>query len=169
MSFKVTWKMHLICIAMAYMIMLLLDNSINSIIMNFALSGFLLYPTENVVYNFYIYAVIMLILISLVHELIHGVTFALFGGKVKYGFKIIYAYTREVSELPVPRTKFLVALLMPVVMISLASAIIGGWFGGMIYLLNLLGSTGDILMAFVLCRYDSECCIIDRVYGFDAV
>lgn len=107
--------------------------------------------------------------ITIVHELIHGTTYRIFGGKVKYGFKGIYAYTHEVSELALDRSKFLVVLLAPVVIISLVSLCLPIWLGGMIYFLNLLGSVGDLYMAFILCRYRNESRIIDRKYGFGVI
>jgi hypothetical protein len=39
----------------------------------------------------------------------------------------------------------------------------------MIFILNLLGSTGDILMAFYLCRTNENSYILDRSYGFDVI
>jgi hypothetical protein len=104
-----------------------------------------------------------------VHEVIHGITYSIFGGKVKYGFKGIYAYTMEVSEKPIERTKFLVVLLMPITVISLLALLLPSWLGGMIYFLNLLGSTGDLYMAIFLIKLDSNSRIIDKKYGFDVV
>lgn len=39
--------------------------------------------------------------ITLIHELIHGCAYATFGGKIKFGFKGIYAYAQEISEKPI--------------------------------------------------------------------
>jgi hypothetical protein len=95
--------------------------------------------------------------------------YKLFGGKVKFGFKGIYAYTQEISGLPIQRTKFLIVLLMPTVIISIISVLLPGWLGGIVYLLNLLGSSGDLFMSFKLCMYKSNSRINDRNYGFDIV
>jgi hypothetical protein len=38
-----------------------------------------------------------------------------------------------------------------------------------VYLLNLLGSTGDIYMTIYLIRFNWRCKIVDRNYGFDVV
>lgn len=63
----------------------------------------------------------------------------------------------------------LIVLLAPVTIISSASLIIPGSIGGIVFLLNLLGSTGDLLMAFYLCRINHSSYIVDRKYGFDIV
>jgi Protein of unknown function (DUF3267). len=96
--------------------------------------------------------------------------FTLFGGKVRYGFKIIYAYTQEISEMPIQRYKFIIILLMPTLVISFASLLLPAWLGGMVFFLNLLGASGDIYMTLLLLlRYRNKCKIIDRRYGFDVV
>ena len=41
--------------------------------------------------------------------------------------------------------------------------------GSLIFLLNLLGSIGDIIMAIYLCKSNSKCYIKDREYGFDII
>ena len=169
MSFKITWKTHLICFLLVLILVVTMGNILNVILDNYFAKDFIYYPTYNLIANMYIHIIILMIPISIVHELIHGFTYRLFGGKVKYGFKIIYAYTHEVSGLPLERIKFLIVLLAPVVIISLMSLILPNWLGGMIYLLNLLGSVGDLYMAFVLCRYKNESRIIDKEYGFDVV
>jgi hypothetical protein len=39
----------------------------------------------------------------------------------------------------------------------------------MLFLLNLVGSTGDLYMAFYLCKLSNGSKIIDRNYGFDVI
>lgn len=95
--------------------------------------------------------------------------YRIFGGKVRYGFIGLYAYTKEVSGIILHRTKFLMVLLAPVTVISVISLLISKEAGLIIFLLNLLGSTGDLLMAFFLCKSDDSCYIADRSYGFDIV
>ncbi len=91
------------------------------------------------------------------------------GGKVKYGFKGLYAYAQEISGITLHRTQFLIVLLAPVTIISFGSVFIPGYIGYSIFLLNLLGSTGDLLMALYLCRSNENSYIIDESYGFDVV
>jgi len=107
--------------------------------------------------------------ISIVHEAIHGLAYEFFGGKVKYGFKGIYAYTQEVSEIPIDRIKFLIILLAPLTVMSILTLLLPVWLGGIIFLLNLLGASGDLYMSYKLIKYDSNSKIVDRIYGFDVV
>lgn len=169
MSFKITWKTHLICLLAAIILTELMGKILDVILNNFLSRGVISYPTDNPLFNFYIIVALTMIPICIIHELIHGITFKLFGGKVKYGFKIIYAYTQEVSNMPINRNNFLIVLLSPVVVISIASMLFPPWIGGLVYFFNLIGSIGDIYMAFVLCRYNHDSKIIDREYGFDVV
>ena len=60
-------------------------------------------------------------------------------------------------------------LLAPVTIISLITLFIPNTIGTVIYLLNLLGSIGDIIMAIYLCKTNSNCYIKDREYGFDII
>ena len=56
-------------------------------------------------YSFYVNE--RLNIITIIHEAIHGLCAKLFGGKVIFGFKGIYAYCQEVSGKELHRTKFL--------------------------------------------------------------
>jgi len=93
----------------------------------------------------------------------------LFGGKVKFGFKGIYAYTMEISGKKMTRLQFLVVLLAPLTCISILSLLFAAWLGELIFYLNLIGSSGDIYMALFLCGFSYDSKIIDRSYGFDVV
>ena len=169
MSFKITWKTNVICFGISIIITLILWSIANGIIQNFILQDFMEYPTRLIVANFYIAIILLLIPIIAVHEAVHGITYIMFGGKVKYGFKGIYVYTQEVSELPIERTKFLIILLAPLTIMSIPTLLLPNWLGGMIFLLNLLESSGDLFMSFKLIGYDWNSKIIDRKYGFDVV
>ncbi|MBK5240149.1 DUF3267 domain-containing protein [Clostridium sp.] len=169
MSFKISWKTHVICIFIALIIVKILGSNADSIIDNFFLRPFIFYPSEYLVINFFIYALLLMVPISIIHESIHGFAFKVFGGKVKYGFKGIYAYTMEISQLPIERTKFLIILLAPVTVMSIASLLLPTSLGGVIFLFNLLGASGDLYMSYRLmkCHFNSK--IVDRIYGFDVV
>ena len=169
MSFKITWKTHVICTIIAFLIVKLLGSTVDNILDNFFLKPYIFYPTKYLVINFCIYVLLLMIPILIVHESIHGLAYKTFGGKVKYGFKGIYAYTQEVSEIPINRTKFLIILLAPLTIMSILTLFIPVWLGGIIFLLNLLGASGDLYMSYRLIRYDSNSKIIDRKYGFDVV
>ncbi|MBU3110254.1 DUF3267 domain-containing protein [Clostridium lacusfryxellense] len=169
MSFKITWKTHVICTIIAYLTVKIMGQTADIIIENFFLKPFIFYPTESLIINFFIYVLLLMIPISIVHESIHGLSYRVFGGTVKYGFKGIYAYTQEISELPINRTKFLIILLAPLTIISILTVLLPIWLGGIIFLLNLLGATGDLYMSYRLIRYNSNSKIVDRIYGFDVV
>ena len=169
MSFKITWKTHLICLILAIVLVYAMGSVVGIILNSFFSSKIILYLTKNYVINFYVNIVFLMIPITIVHEIIHGIAYKIFGRKVKYGFKVIYAYTAETSGEPMGRTKFLIVLLAPVIVISILSVILPVWLGGMVYFLNLLGSIGDLYMAFALCRYRYDSKIIDREYGFDVI
>ncbi|WP_139906462.1 DUF3267 domain-containing protein [Clostridium thermarum] len=91
------------------------------------------------------------------------------GSKVKFGFKGIYAYCHEISGIKIHRTKFLLVLLAPVTVISIFSLLIPMWLGGIVFILNLLGSSGDLLMSFYLIRTDSSSYILDKAKGFEVI
>lgn len=169
MSFKITWKTHVICTIIAFIIVELLGSTVDNILDNFFLKPFIFYPTKYLVINFCMYVLLLMIPISIVHESIHGLVYKAFGGKVRYGFKGIYAYTQEVSEIPIDRTKFLIILLAPLTVMSIGTLLLPMWLGGIIFLLNLLGASGDLYMSYKLIEYDSNSKIVDRKYGFDVV
>ncbi|MDF2673324.1 MAG: hypothetical protein K0R09_1589 [Clostridiales bacterium] len=126
-------------------------------------------PGCNIIIKFYGFIIILLIPIVLIHELIHGTIYTIFGGKVRYGFKGVYAYTQEISEIPIEKKKFVLILLAPLIIISPITILAPNWFGELIFLLNLLGSSGDIYMAITLVKYPVYCKIIDRSYGYDVI
>ncbi|MBU3182039.1 DUF3267 domain-containing protein [Clostridium psychrophilum] len=170
MSFKITWKTHVICTLIAFAIAQIMGSNASDIVENFIITkSFILYPTKNLIVNFYVYVLLLMIPISIVHEGIHGLVYKFFGGKVKYGFKGIYAYTQEISGMPIERTKFLIILLSPLAVISILTLFLPLWLGGMTFFLNLLGASGDLYMALKLIKYDSNSKIVDRIYGFDVV
>jgi len=107
--------------------------------------------------------------ISIIHELIHGVAYKTFGYSVSYGFKYLYAYTKETSGKPIPKNQFIFVLLAPCITISIIALLIGTHLGITVFVLNLLGSTGDLLMTLFIIRYKSTIKILDRDYGFDVV
>ena len=107
--------------------------------------------------------------ITIVHEVTHSYIYTIFSGKVKYGFKGIYDYAKEISEKSIDRVEFLIVLLSPMVIISVLSLLLPIQIGGMVFILNALGSCGDLYMAIALSKFDSHCRIIDRCYGFDVI
>jgi hypothetical protein len=168
-SFKITWKTQVKIIALCYLFTLIFSNAVNFILDKFIMKGIILTPTNNILFNFYLYIILLTIIITVFHELLHGIVFLLFGGKIQFGFKIIGAYTKEISGLAIDKIKFLIILLTPFFLISIISILLPIWIGGMLFLINTLGSSGDLYMAFCLKKYNYKCKIIDRDYGFDVI
>lgn len=168
MSFRVSWKTYMYFMLISLLMVFLLKGQVDIILENFILSIPSIYMHGYAFLHFYIYVVLMMVPVSILHELVHGFTYTLFGGRVKFGFKGIYMYTREISGKPIRRVKFVIVLLMPLVFVSLLSCLLKKW-GGMVFLLNLLGSSGDIVMALALMRYSYQSRVVDREYGFDVI
>lgn len=169
MSFKITIKTYVECFFLAMIIIFALHGAVYGSILNFCLSKVIDYPTPSMYVNFYFWILILLIPISVIHEATHGLFYIVFGGKVKFGFKFIYAYTMEVSGIVIERVKFLWVLMAPLIIISPLSLLLPKGIGGIVYFINLTGSCGDILMALTLCKYNSNSKIIDKPYGFDVI
>lgn len=168
MSFRVNWKTYILFMISSLLIVMLLKSRVNIILEDFIIATPAIYMNGNVLLHFYLYIVMLMVPLSILHELIHGFAYVIFGGRVRFGFKGIYMYTREISGKPIRRVKFLLVLLLPLIFISLFSCFVKKW-GGMFFLLNLLGSSGDVVMALALLRYSYKSSVVDREYGFDVV
>lgn len=169
MSFKVSWKVHLLALLLSCGICFLMKEFISNVFISLFVKNIILNITSNTLVDLLLFLLIAFVPITIIHELFHGCTYQLFDGKVKYGFKGIYAYAQETSGIILHRTRFLIVLLAPLTFISLISLLIPGEIGAVIFLLNLLGSTGDLLMSIHLLRTNYKCYIIDRKYGFDVI
>lgn len=169
MSFKISWNIHIICFLLAYIFCYIQIDNISDIFLDLVINYKFFRLTEIYFLDMIIINLILMIPITLVHEIIHGITYIVFGGKIKFGFKGIYAYTQEISGVILHRTKFTVILLAPVTIISLSTLLITSSLGSLIFLLNFLGSTGDIIMAVYLCKSKENSYIKDRIYGFDVI
>lgn len=166
MSFKISWKIHALCFIMACGMCFIMNDMLNKISFNI-MSRIII--TKYILLNYTIFMVVIFIPITIVHELLHGIAYTLFGGKVKFGFKFIYAYTQEVSGVVLHRNQFLIVLMTPVIVISVVTVFVGSYISLIVFVLNLVGSTGDLLMALYLCRGNENSYVVDRDYGFDMV
>jgi hypothetical protein len=168
MDFKINIKTHIICFFLSSISAMIFYNIIVDSFQQFLTGSDLSSPLLNILY-IYIVIIILLIPITIIHELIHGLFHKLFRGKVEFGFKFVYAYTREISLRPLDVRKFQVVLLAPLFIISILSYSINGYLGEIIFILNLLGSSGDIYMAAILVKYNNSYMIVDRTYGFSII
>lgn len=165
MSFRITWKTHIVSLIVAIVIIAVLNNQVNVIINDF-FEYIVNYASRSIILAYLACILILTIPVLLLHELCHGLSYIIFGGRVRFGFKGIYAYTQEVSGKSFSRTEFLIILLSPTFLISIISLFLPG-IGGMIFLINLIGSSGDVYMALYLSRCMYECRVVDRDYGFE--
>lgn len=169
MSFKVSWKLHVLCVVISLVICLLFKEYVVNIITEIFLTEIFIELGRNYLSSYILLIGSTLFLTTLVHEILHGLMYILFGGKVKFGLKLVCAYTMETSGIILHRTKFLIVLLAPLVIISLVSLFLGNAFGGLVFIVNLLGSTGDLLMSLYLCKGNEKSYVLDRLYGFDII
>lgn len=163
-NFKITLFAVFLSILVFYPINIILDISFKYYLIQ--------KPTRYILLNMYIYILVFTIPVSLIHELIHGAFYKLFHGEVCFGFRYIYAYTMEISALKLRRHEFLMVLLAPITLISLLSLFIlhfNFFIGSMIFLINYIGSSGDVYMAISLISLKKDCKIIDRKYGYDII
>jgi hypothetical protein len=152
---RISGKVYTVCTLLALIIGLMSMETIDKAYKGYGFSIISQYPSKLTMFNFIVFIVLLMQLITLVHELLHGFAFLCFGGKVRYGFKGMYAYTKEISGIQLSRTRHLIVLFAPLAVISTVSIIFGGWLGGLVCILNLLGSTGDVFIAFN--RVKSDC------------
>ncbi|OVE85888.1 DUF3267 domain-containing protein [Natronolimnobius baerhuensis] len=115
--------------------------------------------------------VISLVLVALVvvlHELLHGVCMAVYGGETAYGvgvsyFVLPYAYAE--TDASFTRTQLLVTLLAPLVVITvgglLALAVVPSSILIIPLAANVAGSVGDLWMAGTLLQYPANVRVSD--------
>lgn len=117
MSFKVTWKLHILCFLIVLIACLITRDYISNLFIGLLLENKIINFTGSVFIDLMLFIVIIFIPITIVHEFLHGMAYRLFGGRIRYGFKGIYAYAQETSGIELHRTKFLIVLLSPVTVI----------------------------------------------------
>lgn len=164
MEFKITNKLHLKLLAITLIFSIIFHNYLNTIIFNFFKKSMNIFNYSITISFILLMATITML--TMAHELIHGLTFTIFGGTVKYKFKFIYAATEEISNKPMSLIKFTIILLSPVTIISLLSLLLPRWLGNLIFISNLIGSVGDLYMALGLVKYPYNSKIIDKPYGY---
>jgi hypothetical protein len=116
--------------------------------------------------------------ILVLHEAIHAVLFMLYGGKVRFGVKLIGRFlpvAYATSTVQMPRNRYLVVCLGPFVLLTaillpigvLAQSDITATFALLLMALNAGGSVGDLVQARVLLRYDRGTLFQDTEDGFN--
>lgn len=169
MSFKITWRFHAISIILSYMLICCLIDTFTLSFFSLIYYDDLLKFTNNLLINYIVFALIFIVPIAIIHELLHGIFYSLFGGKVKFGIKGLNVFCQEISGVKLHRTKFLIVLLAPITVISLLSLLLPHILSSIVVTINLIGSTGDLLMSLYLVRLSNDTYILDRSYGFDVI
>lgn len=172
MSFHLNWKSHIKIYIIAFIISFILRKQVEVMVIQIAIY---IYETTGISINLFyllwvfLYLAVLMVPITLLHEGLHSLVHLAYGGRVKIGFKSIYAYCQELSGIELTRTQFLIVLLAPVTFISALCMLLPYKWGLIVFILNLLGSSGDLYMALWLCRVKSAARIVDRSYGFDVL
>ncbi|GAA0733728.1 DUF3267 domain-containing protein [Clostridium oceanicum] len=167
MEFRITNKIHLKLLGIAIVFSIIFYDYLNSILFNFFKESINIF-NYSITLSF-IFLTISMVIMIILHELIHGLSYTLFGGKVKYSFKFVYAATEEVTNKKVSINQFAIVLLAPVTIISILSLLLPSFLGSTVFICNLLGSIGDLYMAIGLIRYPLDSKIIDTAYGYKVI
>ncbi|MCX7745602.1 MAG: DUF3267 domain-containing protein [Clostridia bacterium] len=115
---------------------------------------------------------LFVILTAFLHELVHGAACKFFGGKVKYGIKLLNLYTMDTSGNFYKVPQMLVIMLLPLFTISLVFTAAIYCLPHYVYylcmciLFNISGSIGDISMATFIILKGRGCRVRDEEYGF---
>lgn len=110
--------------------------------------------------------------VVVLHELLHGLAYSIFGAKLKFGLKLLNLYTMDVSGTLYTTWQIAVIMLFPLFVLTGILLTVGLLFDNLLLLMllgtlyNVCGSTGDILLlAFILYK-GRKCLIKDEEYGF---
>lgn len=160
MYFIVTKKTHILAFVLSCILIIFQFNTINEINMSILTS-----VGSYRMLKYYIILILILLINSLLHELIHGLAYVSFGGKFIIGFKGTYFYTKEITGVRLKVKDFAIVLLAPLTIISTLSLFIP-MVGGLIFFVNLLGSTGDLIMTWRLMKLSKDALIVDIDEGF---
>ncbi|WP_238860132.1 hypothetical protein [Clostridium sp. YIM B02569] len=95
MSFKVSWKLHIVCFLLAYAFCYIEQNRISDLFVSLLSQNELIDFTGNTLMYLIIFLIVIFIPITFVHELLHGAVYKLFGGKIRFGFKGCYVWCED--------------------------------------------------------------------------
>ncbi|WP_038288258.1 DUF3267 domain-containing protein [Acetivibrio straminisolvens] len=128
---------------------------------------------ETTIYNGQILGLFATLLgVVILHELLHGLAYIIFGAKLKFGIKYLNIYTMDISGTFYTTFEMVVILLFPIFVLTGLLLISGILFPGLIYwmiiaiLYNISGSFGDIFMLIIILFMGKNCKIKDEEYGF---
>lgn len=114
------------------------------------------------------------VLILVIHEIIHGIVFAFWGGKPHFGAKLPLALYCGARQQLFARNYYLAVGLAPLVIITLAGVIVTVLYPGIAsYLLlafagNFSGAAGDVVACRKIARLPVQALIEDTEVGYTA-
>ena len=115
--------------------------------------------------------------VLVLHEAVHGILFRVFGGRTRFGAKLlgrIMPVLYATSDVRMPRDQYLVVCLGPFVIISLGLLLVGILVDGdgtallalMLMAVNTGGSMGDMVVSHKLRMHSPTTLFQDREDGF---
>lgn len=115
--------------------------------------------------------------VLVLHEAVHGILFRVFGGRARFGAKLlgrIMPVLYATSDVRIPRNRYLVVCLGPFVIISLGLLLVGILADGdgtallalLLMAVNTGGSLGDMIMSHKLREHNPMVLFQDREDGF---
>lgn len=139
--------------------------------LNFSLEGSQDNFWENILPFLSLFAIILGT--AIIHELVHGVAFTVFGGSPRYGVKVKYFLPLAYATSPgnyFRRNAFIVIGLAPLIVINVACLLLLAIFPQaswliMVIAFNTGGAVGDIWMAVQLLRCPKSVQVEDREEG----
>lgn len=118
--------------------------------------------------------IVSYVLILPIHEIIHGIAFAFWGGKPHFGAKLPFALYCGARQQLFRRNHYLIIGLAPLIVITLAGILFTLLAPGLaVYTLlatagNISGAAGDVLVAQRVLRLPQHALIEDTEMGYTA-
>ena len=114
--------------------------------------------------NMMLLIVLAMLVLIVVHELIHGVTWALFAdhhfGDIEFGFMKEYLTPYCTCKCPLTKGKYIIGALMPLLILGLLPMAVGIGIGSFFWLLlgiiMTVSAGGDIMIVMMIMKYKSQ-------------
>lgn len=169
MTYKINKRFHIIAFVLSFIFTIIAFPFLLTNIGNMIVACSDLFHIENIILIYAIGSIILVLTMSIMHELIHGAVAILFGGKIIIRFKCMYAYTKEVSGKPFTKLQFIFILLSPLIIITLILLPFNHWVTNLIVIFNIMGSSADTLMFLFVCKNSKNSKIISINDGFQMI
>ena len=114
--------------------------------------------------NMMLLIVLAMLVLIVVHELIHGITWALFAdhhfGDIEFGFMKEYLTPYCTCKCPLTKGKYIIGALMPLLILGLLPMAVGIGSGSFFWLLlgiiMTVSAGGDIMIVMMIMKYKSQ-------------